>query len=45
MRWAKLVERMGDREGAYNFLMRKLQRKRPTGNPSSRWEDNIKIDF
>jgi len=33
MRWVGHVERMGERRGAYNVLMRRLQGKRPTGKP------------
>jgi hypothetical protein len=33
MRWVGHVARMRERRGAYNVLMRKLQGKRPIGNP------------
>ena len=45
MRWAGHVARMGDRRGAYKFLVGKLEGKRPLGSPSRRWEDNIKMDL
>jgi hypothetical protein len=35
---------MGERRGAYRVLMGKSERKRPLGRPTSRWEDNIKMD-
>jgi transcription termination factor Rho len=32
MEWVGHVERMGEKRGAYNVLMRKLQGNRPIGN-------------
>jgi hypothetical protein len=34
---------MGDMRNAYRILVRKLQGKRPLGEPRHRWEDYIKI--
>jgi len=39
------VTSMGERRGAYRFLVGKPERKRPLGKPRPRWEDNIKIDL
>ena len=39
------VARMGERRGAYTFLMGKPERKRPLGRPRPRWKDNIKVDL
>jgi hypothetical protein len=33
------------RGSAYNFLVEKSEGRRPLGRPSSRWEDNIKMDL
>ena len=33
MRWVEHVERIGERRGAYNILMMRLQGKTPTGKP------------
>jgi hypothetical protein len=35
---------MGERRGAYRFLVRKHEETRPLGRPRRRWEDNIKMD-
>jgi len=35
---------MGERRGLYRILAGKPEEKRPLGRPSSRWEDNIKMD-
>jgi hypothetical protein len=45
MRWAGLVERMGEERGVYRVLVGKLEGKRPLGRPRRRWEDNIKMDL
>jgi hypothetical protein len=34
---------MGERRGAYRFLVGNPEGKRPLGRPRGRWEDNIKI--
>ena len=39
------VARMGKGRGVYRVLVEKPERKRPLGRHSSRWEDNIKMDF
>jgi len=31
--------------GVHKVLVRKYEGKRPLGRPSSRWEDNIKMDL
>jgi hypothetical protein len=36
---------MGERRGAYCFLVGKPEGKRPLGKPRLRWEDNIKMYF
>jgi len=36
---------MGKGRGVYRVLVEKPERKRPLGRHSSRWEDNIKMDF
>ena len=35
----------GERKGAYRVLVGKPERKKPTGRPRRRWEDNIKVDI
>jgi hypothetical protein len=45
MRRAGHVERMGDRRGAYRFLVRRPDGKRQLENPRPRGEDNIKMDI
>ena len=45
MRWAGHVARLGERRGAYRFLVGKPEGKRPLGRPRRRWEDNIKMDL
>ena len=35
---------MGERRGTHRALMGISERKRPLGEPRSRWEDNIKVD-
>jgi len=36
---------MGDRKGAYGFMVGRPDGKRPLGKPRSRGEDNIKMDL
>ena len=36
---------MGERRGAYRFLVRKPEGRRQLGRPMRRWEDNIKMDL
>jgi hypothetical protein len=36
---------MGERRGAYRFLVEKPEGKSSLGRPRCRWEDNIKVDF
>jgi hypothetical protein len=45
MKWAGRVARMGEGRGAYRILVGRPEGRRPLGRPSSRWEDNIKIDL
>ena len=45
MRWARHLERMGERRGVYRVLVGKPEGKRPRWRPRRRWEDNIKIDL
>jgi hypothetical protein len=42
VRWADYVARMGERRGAYRFLVGKRDGKRPLGRPRRRWEDKLK---
>jgi hypothetical protein len=36
---------MGERRGAYRFLVVKPEARRPLGRPRLRWENNIKMDL
>jgi len=36
---------MGTTKDAYSFLVGKPEGKRPLGRPTSRWEDNTKMDL
>jgi hypothetical protein len=36
---------MGEMRNTYEFLVRKLEEKRPLGRPRHRWEDNIRLDL
>jgi hypothetical protein len=36
---------MWEKKNAYRILVGKPERKRQLGRPSSRWEDNIKMDL
>jgi hypothetical protein len=45
MRWARLVERIGEKRNAYRVLVGKPEGKRPIGGPRSRWVDNIEMDL
>ena len=44
-RWAGHVASIGERRGAYKFLVGKPEGKRLLGRPKRRWEDNIKMDL
>jgi hypothetical protein len=44
MRWARHVERMGEKRNAYRILVENPEGKRPLGRPRRRWVDNIKMD-
>jgi hypothetical protein len=35
----------GGQESVYRVLMGKPEGRRPLGRPSSRWEDNVKVDL
>jgi len=39
------VARMEERREAYRVLVGKPKEKSTLGRPSSRWEENIKMDF
>jgi hypothetical protein len=39
------VARMEEGRGVYRVLVGKPERKRPTGRPRRRWEDNISMDL
>jgi len=45
MRWVGHVGSMGERRGAYRFLVGKPEGKRKLVRPMHRWEDNIKMDL
>ena len=45
LRWAGHVTRMKENRSAINILTGKPKRKRPSGRPRSRWEDNIRNVF
>jgi hypothetical protein len=45
MRWAKLVERLGERRCAYENLVGETEGRRPLERHNRRWENNIKMDF
>jgi hypothetical protein len=45
MRWALQVARMGDKKNVYRILVGTPEGKRPLGNPTLRWVDNIKMDL
>jgi hypothetical protein len=45
MRWAGLVECMGEGRGVYRVLVGKPEGERQLGRRRSRWEDNIKVDL
>jgi hypothetical protein len=36
---------MGEKRGAYRFLVGRTEGRRPLGRPRRRWEDNIKTDL
>jgi hypothetical protein len=40
-----IINRNGERKGAYRALVRKPEGRRPLGRPRRRWEDNIKMDL
>jgi hypothetical protein len=45
MRWAGLVAGMEEERGVHWGLVGKPEGRRPLGRPSSRWEDNIRMDL
>jgi len=45
MRWARHVERRGEKRGVYRVLVEQPEGKGPLGRPRRRWEDNIKMDL
>ena len=45
LRWTSHVARMEEGRSVLKFLIGKLTGKRPSGRPSRRWEDNIKMDL
>ena len=45
MRWAGHVARMGERRGAYRFLVGRSVGKRQISKKQARWEVNIKTDL
>jgi len=44
-RWARHVERMGDRRGVYRVLVGRPEGKRPLGRLRHRWKYNIKMEL
>ena len=45
MRWAAPAALVEEERGAYGFLVRRSQGKRPLERPRRRWEDNTKMNF
>jgi hypothetical protein len=45
MRWVGHVACMGERRGAYKFLVVEPEGKRPLGRPRRRWETDLKLDY
>jgi hypothetical protein len=45
MRCAGQVARVGEKRGAYRFLVGRPEGRRQLGRPRRRWEDNIKTDL
>ena len=45
LRWAAHVARMGKFRNVYRVLVEKPERKRSSGRPRRRWEDNMKMDL
>jgi hypothetical protein len=45
MRWAEHVACLGERRGVYRVLVEAPEGNRLLGRPSSRCEDNIKMDL
>jgi hypothetical protein len=45
MRWTGPAACLGERRGAYRFLVGKPEGKRPLGRQWHRWEDNTKLIF
>jgi len=44
MRWAGHLACMGDRSGAYRFLVGQPGERKLLGRPRCRWENNLKLD-
>ena len=45
LRWASLVARLKEGRNAFKILTGKPTGNRPSGRPSRRWKDNIRMDF
>jgi hypothetical protein len=45
VRWARHVERVGERKDVYRVLVGKRERRSPHGRPRQRWDHNIKMDL
>jgi hypothetical protein len=45
MSWAGHVARIGERRGAYRFLVGEIVGKRQLGKIRHKWENNIKINI
>jgi hypothetical protein len=45
MRWVGHVACMGEEREVHRVLVGKPEGKRPSGRPTRRWEDNIKMDL
>ena len=45
LRWAGHVARMEEGRSAFKILVGIPTRKRPSGRPRRRWEDNIRMDL
>jgi hypothetical protein len=41
--WMEHVACIGEGSGAYRFLVKKSEGKRPLGRPERRWKDNVEV--
>jgi hypothetical protein len=45
MRWTGYVARMGEGRGVCSVLVENPNERRTLGRPTSKWEDNIRMDL